>query len=98
MKEIPKNIQDEWDNWQQDELEQRERTALAGEGWHMKNGIEILTRAQIKAEQREWPDEDSCKTTDFNGHAFWIVADDGQDPIGFDTKEEVNLFVEKLRD
>jgi len=55
----------------------------------IQEGVWIVTAAEMIADQKTWPDEDLNKMTDFTTSKWWVITDNGMDPIGIDTDEEL---------
>lgn len=55
-------------------------------------GVYLQTSDDIIADQKTWDDGDASKDVDFSGSDYWITTDDGQDPIGIDSDEELWLI------
>jgi hypothetical protein len=49
------------------------------------NGLYLLSERNMSANQAGWDDVDPRKNIDFSKHEFWLTADDGQVPEGFDS-------------
>jgi len=52
-------------------------------------GITLSTAAHMVSEQKDWPDEDPSKDVDFLSYLYWITTDNGIDPIGIDSAEDL---------
>jgi len=63
---------------------------LANKGL-IQEGVWLITAAEMIQDQATWPDEDPSKTTDFTTSRWWIITDNGIDPIGIDYDEELDL-------
>ncbi len=55
----------------------------------IQSGVFLQTREEIMADQATWDDDDGSKNTDFSGSLYWITTDDGCEPIGIDTDDEL---------
>ena len=54
-----------------------------------KPGVFLSSADDMIADQLAWDDEDPCKDMDFSTSAFWITTDDGVEPEGIDSDEEL---------
>ena len=80
------------------EIKMRKQTQLIEKflavGGIVQNGVWVVTAAEMVADQKAWPDEDLSKETDFTTSEFWLVTDNGVDPIGIDTDQELGILVD----
>lgn len=56
--------------------------------YELQPGVCIYSREEAISAQGEWHDGDKCKDFDFSGYPYWIIADDGATPEGFDSPVE----------
>jgi len=47
-------------------------------------GATIADSEEMVDEQGGWGDDDTAKNEDFDGHAYWLLAGGGCEPLGFD--------------
>jgi len=59
------------------------------DGGKVQGGVFLQTAEDIISDQVSWGDADGSKNADFTTSGYWITTDDGQDPIGIDTDEEL---------
>jgi hypothetical protein len=52
-------------------------------------GIFVADRYEMIDEQGGWGDDDSAKSADFDGHAYWLLAGGEVEPLGFDNAAEL---------
>ncbi len=41
------------------------------------DGVYLHSQENIQADQAQWPEEDECKTFDFDQAEYWIITDTG---------------------
>ena len=58
-------------------------------------GVYLETRERMMEDQRALPDEDESKDTDFTTSPLWITTDDGVDPIGIDSLEDIKEAIDE---
>ena len=63
------------------------------QGKKVPKGVFLSTSEEMIEDQKEWCDEDEAKNIDFSLSKYWMTTDDGQEPIGFDTLEEITEFL-----
>ncbi|MCF7943779.1 MAG: hypothetical protein K9L21_05065, partial [Spirochaetia bacterium] len=51
--------------------------------------VTLSTAAHMNAEQADWPDEDPSKNVDFYSCLYWVTTDNGIDPIGIDSAQDL---------
>ena len=61
-------------------------------------GVYLSTGENMAADQEAWDETDGTKHVDFSDSPFWITTDNGSDPEGFDSLDEVlkSLGIEKI--
>jgi len=64
-------------------------TKILKAGGQVQGGVMLMTASDLIADQATWGDMDASKDTDFTTSPFWLVTDDGQDPIGIDTDDDL---------
>lgn len=55
-----------------------------GGGW-------LVTADDLAAEQKSWDDSDGSKTLDATLYPYWIITDDGTDPLGITGADDSDL-------
>jgi len=63
-------------------------------GGLVQDGVWVVPADEMVADQEAWPDEDPCKTEDFTAYRWWVITDNGVDPIGIDTDQDLGILVE----
>jgi hypothetical protein len=57
----------------------------------MLPGVYLKSRESITADQEGWSDTDQSKLADFSDYEYWITTNDGQDPAGITTLDDLIL-------
>lgn len=55
----------------------------------LSSGVSLCSSTFLLDEQKEWCNEDGCKTFSFETAPFWLVTDSGQDPEAVYTVEDL---------
>jgi len=55
----------------------------------VQGGVWIVEAAEMIADQKTWPDEDLRKMTDFTTSKWWLITDNGMDPIGINADQDL---------
>jgi hypothetical protein len=55
----------------------------------LQKGVYVSTGDELIENRKDLDDSDLSWSVDFSLHKYWITTDDGADPIGFDTLEEI---------
>ncbi len=60
-----------------------------------KKGVFIVKAEDLIEEQKDWHEKDLAKNIDFSTYKFWVVTDDGFEPVGYDTILEAITAIDK---
>ena len=66
-----------------------ERLLAKGETVTVQGGVFLDTSENMISDQKGWDDEDPSKEIDFSAYPLWVTTDDGADPVGYTSVEDV---------
>ncbi len=64
-----------------------------GEWVAVQDGVWLLSLAEMQVEAESWDDDDPAKGIDYTISPYWLITDDGADPVSIVTAQDLAEFI-----